>query len=170
MSPAKKVAKFKAGRAPENIVVELREILSSTYSANPSEFIGESVRYTCINNICILYCGKARTNALKILYEGNWVGLYNKKVIAPSISVIKSIYSKYGVKAAIVVGEKALRAFLYGNDIFPESVHEVIPPRKWLYSVIDPDDGEVVGFVKWSRERRIYENIYDVGIFIRALN
>lgn len=171
MSPTKKVIKFRRGRPPQYVVNELKRILVDIYCASPLEFIsGGDIKYICFNDVCILYTGRDRLDALDVIYEGKWVGLYTKNTVAPSISVIRSIYDKHGVRAAIVVSEKALKAFLYGRDILSESVVEIIPPRGRLYSVIDPTDSEVVGFVKWSDEERVYKNIYDAGIFIRALS
>lgn len=68
-----------------------------------------------------------------------------------------------------MVKEQGIKAFLYGNDILPESVIKVIPPLKGVYAVVDPLDEEVVGFVEWSSIKNVYANIYDAGVFLRKL-
>ncbi|MEM2524133.1 MAG: hypothetical protein QXS34_05135 [Desulfurococcaceae archaeon] len=170
MPSEKKVAKFKVGVVPGRVVERLRNALRELYGVNPEEYITSGLRYTCLGrDLCIIYGTRYSPSKLFVLYEDSWIALYAKNTLTPSLCLIREIYEKHGMKAAIVVAEKGVRAFLYGNDILPQSVVEIMPPELGLYAVIDSSDMEVIGFAKWDGRRQVYENIYDAGIFLRAL-
>ncbi|MEM4718393.1 MAG: hypothetical protein QXE81_06550, partial [Desulfurococcaceae archaeon] len=136
----------------------------------PGKYIPGILKYLCINKeICNIYGSNRYETDIKYIYENLWIAIYKEKNIAPSTILIDSIYRDHGIKAALYVKEQGLKAFLYGNDILPESVVRIIPPHYGIYSVIDPEDDVIVGFVKWNSKRRVYENIYDIGIFLRIL-
>lgn len=171
MSSEKEIVKFKIGNVPSRRVERFKNTLRKLYGIDPEEHVGDRLQYTCLNkDLCVVY-GKQHLPDVEslVLYEDSWIALYIKKILAPSLSLIKKIYEKHGVKAAIIVSEKGVRAFLYGNDVLPQSVAKTIPPKLGLYAVIDSSDMEVLGFVKWDGKRQVYENIYDAGIFLRML-
>lgn len=170
MPSEKKVVKFKVGGVPSGVVEKFKNALRELYGIDPEEHVTGKLRYTCPSkDLCIIYGKQLPLCGLPVLYEDSWVALYAKKVLAPSLSLIRKIYGKHGVKAAILVSEKGVRAFLYGNDVLPQSVVKTIPPRLGLYAVIDSSDMEVIGFAKWDGKRQVYKNVYDVGIFLRTL-
>lgn len=169
MHSKKKVA-LRTGRPPASLVERLKDLLKLLYGVNPDDYVRGTARYTCFSpELCVIYSGEHASLGAFLLYEGLWTGLLVKRILVPSINIASRIYREHGVRAAIVVAEKGIRAFLYGNDILPRSVLKVIPPNHGIYAVLDPTDNEVVGFVKWSAKRHIYENLYDAGIFLRVL-
>lgn len=166
--------KLKTGRAPEKVVVKLKRTLEKLFGVDPGKYVKSPVKYTCLReDFCVLYSGLLTERDLDarllVVYEGTWVGLYVKRLVVPSLSLTKSIYRERGVRAAIIVADPGIKAFLYGNDVLQQSVVEVLPPRLGLYAVVDQYDGEVVGFAKWNSKKRVYENVYDCGIFLRVL-
>lgn len=170
MPSKKKEIKLKVGKVPSRVVDKFKSMLRQLYDANPEEYITRNLGYTCLGeNICLIYNKQHFFPKLLVLYENSWIGLYVKKTLVPSLSLIKEIYKKHGIKAAIIVNEQGVKAFLYGNDILPQSVVKVIPPKLGLYAVVDVSDEEVVGFVRWSSRKRVYKNVYDLGIFLRLL-
>ncbi len=170
MSSEKKTLKLKTGTVSKSTSEKIAKLLSELYGVNPSRYLPSVLNYTCFNeNLCIIYGSKLGLVNLKVLYENSWIAVYTKKRLVPSINIVRSIYSDQGVKAAIIVKEQGVKAFLYGNDILLESVLQVVPPVKKLFAVIDSADNEVIGFAAWNPRRRIYENIYDAGLFLREL-
>lgn len=150
----------------EKIAKRLKEL----YDVDPSNYVPPALRYTCyLKDLCVIYGSKLNAADLTVLYEDSWIALYIKKQFIPSISIVRSIYSNHGVKSAIIVGEQGIKAFLYGNDVLPDSVISIIPPAKDLYAVIDSSDDEIVGFASWDPIKKIYANIFDIGMFLRVL-
>lgn len=171
--PIKKESiKLRTGRLPRGIAEKLEKMIYELYGVDPSEFIPKNTRYTCFNELCIICSHSIEAlnmlSAMK-LFAGKWIALYRNKILAPSIPLVNEIYSRAGLKAAVLITDKGIKAFLYGKDVLPESIIKVIPPSKGLYAVIDQYDNEVIGFVRWNPIRQVYENIYDAGIFIRLL-
>lgn len=170
--PIKKTVELKTGRLSENAVRRLRNLVERLYGVATRELIPENLYYTCFDNLCIIYT-TTRDSLEGInftrLFAGKWIGVYHKKILAPSISLVKEIYGKVGVKAALVVNDKGVKAFLYGNDVLPESVVQVVPPKRGLFAVIDQSDGEVIGFARWNPRKEVYENVYDLGLYLRLL-
>lgn len=162
---------LKKGKVPSKILDKLRKTVEELYGVDPSKYIPLLANYVCFNEFCILYSGIKHLEKISAtrLFEGSWIGVYYKKLVVPSVTLVKHIYAEVGTKAAVVVAEQGVKAFLYGNDVLLESVLRVIPPRKGLYAVIDSLDGEVIGFAKWDPARKVYMNVYDLGMFLRIL-
>ncbi len=170
MSPEKKTLKLKTGALRKPTREKISSLLRRLYNVDSSKYVPSTLRYVCLNeDPCIIYGSKLDIGDLTVLYEDSWIALYTKKRFVPSISIVQSIYSDHGIKSAIIVKEQGVKAFLYGNDILPDSVIDTIPPIGELITVIDSTDGEIVGFVTWNPRRRIYENIFDIGLFLRKL-
>ncbi|MEM4541817.1 MAG: hypothetical protein QW159_01530 [Desulfurococcaceae archaeon] len=175
MSSKKKIIKLKLGRLPRKITYKIERLVYELYGVSTGDLIPEDLRYTCFEDLCIVYAHNPRVpSTLSVteiteIFGGRWIALYVKGTLAPSIPLVKEIYKRTGLRAAIVVSEEGVKAFLYGNDVLPESVIELVPPSKGLYAVIDYYDKDVVGFAKWNPKKRVYENIYDIGVFIRLL-
>ncbi|MEM1695754.1 MAG: hypothetical protein QXJ18_03050 [Desulfurococcaceae archaeon] len=172
MSSKKKIIKLKLGRLPRKTADRIERLVSELYGVSTGDLIPKDLRYTCFEDLCIVYVHDPRIPGILSateIFGGRWIALYVKGTLAPSIPLIKEIYKRTGLRAAIVVSEEGVKAFLYGNDVLPESVIELVPPSKGLYAVVDYYDKDVVGFAKWNPKKRVYENIYDIGIFIRLL-
>lgn len=167
MSSREKKISFRKGLLSKSMIEKLKIIIRDHYEVDPSRYIESVLKYLCINELCIIYSSSKPDKS--IIYEGSWIALYSKKTLAPSIPLVKAIYREHGIKAAIIVAEKGVKTFLYGKDILPESIIEIIPPKKTLYVVIDSTDNEILGYAKWNPSKRAYENIYDIGIFLRQL-
>lgn len=147
----------------------LYSLLRKLFDIEPGEFIPYELRYICFNELCVIYGKNLDIDTPTILYEDSWIGLYIKNIIVPSIPLTSKIFEKTGMKASIVVKDQGVKAFLYGNDILRESVIEIIPPDIGIYAVVDSSDNSIIGFARWSRVKGVYENIYDIGLFLREL-
>lgn len=170
MLTKKKTIRFKTGILPSTIRMKLENVLRVIYQIDPSTYLPSTLKYLCIDReLCVIYGSHQNRGRIRYIYENSWTALYVKKTIAPSTTLVEDIYRKHGVKAALYVREQGLKAFLYGNDILPESVVRIIPPYHGMYSVIDPEDNAIVGFARWNSGKKVYENIYDIGIFLRTM-
>lgn len=167
--------KFKMGRIGKTLYTRLYNLFKNTFDVNPGEYIGivnrDELRYLCINDLCIIHsiiagAGEFGTNTI---YQGQWVATIVKGEITPSIPLVKKIYSSKGFRAAVLVGEKGVKAFLYGNDVLLESIIEKYEPVDGLVSIVDSSDNEIIGFAKWNPRKKVFENIYDLGIYLRIL-
>jgi 60S ribosome subunit biogenesis protein NIP7 len=171
MPSKKKKLRFRKGVLPQHLRRRFVRLIIELYGEDVVSMIPASLRYTCFEpGLCIVYEGDGKLNcSLTILYEGPWIAFILGKRIVPSIPLVSRIFREKGVKAAVLVKEQGIKAFLYGNDILPESVIKIIPPLKGVYAVVNPLDEEVVGFVEWSSIKNVYVNIYDAGVFLRKL-
>jgi hypothetical protein len=174
MPTSKERVRLKTGKTPQRLMERLKRTVISLYGVNPEKYIPVDTRLTCINGLCIIhseetYTSKLRVTGVRVLYEGSWLGVYTKKHVLPSTTLAARIIREYGLSSAIIVNEKAVKAFLYGNDILPESVIEIYPSSTGVYAVLDQLDHEVIGFSRWSSRRNIYVNLYDIGFFLRNL-
>jgi len=172
--PSKKRIKLRSRRTPLKLLKKLKTIIKRLYNVNPEEYIPAITRLTCIDEFCIIHSEisstqELRISGLRVIFEGSWLGVYTHRLITPSTLLARKIFRDQGVRAAILVAEQGVKAFLYGNDILPESVIKIYPPSIGIYAVIDCVDNEVVGFTKWSSEKGVYVNLYDLGIFLRIL-
>lgn len=168
----KKTIKFKTGRLARKVVLKFRDIVEGLYGGEACKFVPDELYYTCFNDFCMIYTA-TRDVLIGVrstrVFAGRWIGVYYKKLLTPSIPLVNEIFREIGVKAAIVVAQKGASAFLYGNDVLPESVVQVIPPNRGIYAVMDQSDGEVLGFARWNPRKEVYENIYDLGLYLRLL-
>lgn len=144
-------------------------LIKRLFNVDPLDYLPDKLYYTCFNDICLIYGKYLDTIKPITLYEDSWVGLYIRDTLVPSIPLTTRIYERVGFRSALVVGEQGVKAFLYGNDILRESVIEIIPPNTGLYAVIDSMDNSVIGFARWNKRKDVYENIYDLGLFLREL-
>ena len=162
--------KLKVGTVPRDIVDRLKTMYRSLYGVDVADYSPGPVKYTCLDaTLCVIYGGALALPGARVVYGGLWIATIVKGALAPSISLANRIFKERGVRASLLVAEQGVKAFLYGNDVLPQSVLEVIPPEHGLYAVVDPEDNEVIGFAKWNPEKRVYENVYDAGIFLRSL-
>lgn len=144
--------------------------LLSIFTDYPPRYFAENLHELCVGQVCVIYePALDRLGDATILFSGKWVALQIKGELAPSVPLVEKIYSHEGYRAAIVVAEKGVKAFLYGNDVLPASVLEKHPPVENIVSVIDSSDYRIIGFAKYDKHRDVYKNIYDLGIFLRIL-
>jgi len=171
MPAQKKRLELKQGILPRKIRERLVDFVVGSYGSEFNDLIPINLRYICFGrDLCLIYEGTTmQNNGLTILFNGPWIGIYVKKHILPSIPLVTRIYREKGLRAAIIARDQGVKAFLYGNDILPESVVRKIPPDIGIYAVIDGEDNEVIGFAEWSEDEKVYVNLYDIGIFLREL-
>ncbi|MCY0868247.1 MAG: hypothetical protein OWQ48_03335 [Desulfurococcus sp.] len=163
--------KIRRGVAGRQLVARLYRILEEVFNARLERYISGRLEYTCINNTCIVYeasTGFTERN-LVVLYMSSWIAIVVRGEVVPSITLADRIFREKGYRATIIVGDKGVKAFLYGNDILPESIVEKHEPVDSIVAVVDSSDYEILGFAKYNPRRRIYENIYDLGVYLRIL-
>jgi len=163
--------RVKTGRVRGNLHRRLGKILRDIYGVNENEYLAEPLGFTCIGDICIVYSMPSNlgVNGLTRLYMGRWVATVVNGALTPSIPLVESIYASRGLRAAIIVTEQGVKAFLYGNDILLESIREKYEPVNQLVTVVDSSDREIIGFAEWDQRRRVYRNIFDLGLYLRLL-
>jgi len=163
--------KVKTGRVRGDLRRRLGKILRGIYGVDENEYLAGPLGFTCIGDICIVYSmpSNLSVNGLTRLYMGRWVATVVNGVLTPSIPLVESIYASRGLRAAIVVAEQGVKAFLYGNDILLESIREKYEPVNQLVTVVDSSDREIIGFAKWDPRRKAYRNIFDLGLYLRLL-
>lgn len=136
----------------------------------PLKLIKPPLYYTCFNDKCIIHEGSGRYDGATLLYRGVWIGLLidGKPYLAPRI--YEEVYRRRGYRAAIIVGDQGVKAFLYGNDVLRESVLREYPPLHDAVAVVDHSDNRVIGVARRvrGRGRTYYRNIYDLGMFLRV--
>jgi hypothetical protein len=174
MPSEKERLELRTGKAPQRVVEKFKSTIRELYDVDPEEYINQGVRLTCINDFCAIHseeisARELRLCGLRVIYEGLWLGVYTKKTVLPSTTLASRIIRERGLRSAIIVSDQGVKAFLYGNDILPESVIKKYPSKIGIYTVIDHSDNEVIGFSKWSSRKNVYVNLYDVGIFLRIL-
>ncbi len=171
MPTQKKKLEFKQGRLPSKLRDRLADFVRKLYGEEFIDLIPVNLKYVCFErDLCLIYEKPLRgLDNLTVLFNAPWIAIYVNKHVLPSIPLVARIYREKGVRAAIVVKEQGVKAFLYGNDILVESVLKKIPPDKGVYTVIDGEDGEILGFVEWSEKKKVYVNLYDIGLFLRKL-
>ena len=153
---------------PRRHLFILKNYIRKSLRADPSNYIGNSLVVTCLGKTCIIHEGR-NTYPATTLYSGRWVGLIIDDYPYLSPVLYEEIYMEHGFRAAVIARDKGVRAFLYGNDLLPISVKKVYGPTKYPLAVIDGSDHRVIGVVRWDPRDRIYKNIYDLGLFLRAL-
>jgi len=174
MSTVKKKIKLKTSKTPLNLLNELKSCIRDLYSVDPEKYIPKYTRLTCISELCIIHseeeCAqRLRLSSIRVIYEGYWLGVYVKGVVLPSTVLATKIIQERGLSAAIIITDHGVKAFLYGRDILPESVIKTYPSSRNIYAVIDHSDHEIIGFSKWDDSRKVYVNLYDLGLFLRIL-
>lgn len=159
--------KFERGIVDRRIMGVLKRFIRRKLGYDPDRLFKGSLAYTCFNNKCFIYQNGPGFNGASLLYSGLWIGvlLDNKPYLSPVI--YERIYSEKGFRAAIVVGEKGVKAFLYGNDVLEQSIIRKYPPLDGPLAVIDASDHSVIGVVEPAKQRGVYRNIYDLGMFLR---
>ncbi len=137
---------------------------------NPDELFKPPLYYTCFNDKCIIHKGSGKYFRATKLYEDGWIGVIMDKHVYPSPIIYERIYHERGFRAAIIVGDRGVRAFLYGNDILPESIIREYPPLDSGVAVVDHSDHRVIGVALRVKHEGsyYYRNIYDLGMFLRV--
>lgn len=160
--------RFRAGRLPKAAADRLRAYVREKLGADPSALLCEEPRLACFEGVCAVYCGGAGGLPLPAIYSGAWVGVLVGGMVAPSPEVYERAFRAAGPRAAAVAADQGVRAFLYGNDLLLESVLELYEPLDDLVAVVDALDWRVVGVARWDRARRVFKNVYDLGMFLRS--
>ena len=159
---------MKMGLLPQKMRMMLDEYLYEALDVEPREYFPRKPYYTCFDKLCIIHEGSGKYWSATQLYSGEWIGLiiHGKPYLSPVI--YEKIYGSKGLRAAIIVKDKGAKAFLYGNDVLYESVSKIIPPIEYPVAVIDETDNTVIGVARRVAGAKPYfQNIYDLGIFLR---
>ncbi len=159
---------YESRRLSRKYLSILRNYIRKSLRTDPSNYIGNSLVVTCLGKTCIIHEGR-NTYPATTLYSGRWIGLIIDDYPYLSPVLYEEIYMEHGYRAAVIARDKGVKAFLYGNDLLPVSVQKVYGPKKYPLAVIDSSDHKVIGVVRWDPRNRIYRNIYDLGLFLRAL-
>ncbi len=137
----------------------------------PRSLYRDPLWITCFDESCMIYSRIDNgLGGVRILYSDGWIGVYRKDVLAPSPQLYEEIYRVKGIRAAAIVKQEGVKAFLYGNDVLSISIIEEVPPLDVPVAIIDGSDGRVVGIgVRRidGRGRVYYMNVFDLGVFIR---
>ncbi|MET1160307.1 MAG: hypothetical protein ABWW65_05045 [Thermoprotei archaeon] len=161
--------RFRFGKLGKNPSLNLLEYIEKVLGTNPTDYFKLPLYYICLNDLCIVHEKSGKIDGVSLIYTGNWIGVLVGDDVYLSPQLYEKIYSRTGYRAAIVVSEKGIKNFLYGKDVLEESVLKKYPPLDNPVAVIDSYDNRVVGVAIPIRERRIYKNVYDLGIFLRRL-
>lgn len=158
---------IKRGIVDQRILDVLKRFIRRKLGYDPDRLLRGKLAYTCFNSKCFIYQDGLRFDGASLLYSGLWVGvlLDNKPYLSPVI--YERIYSEKGIRAAVVIGEKGVKAFLYGNDVLEQSIIKKYPPLDGPLAVIDASDYSVIGVAEPAKQRGVYRNIYDLGMFLR---
>ncbi len=159
---------YESRRLPRRHLSILRNYIRKSLRTDPSNYIDNSLIVTCLGKTCIIHEGRNIYPATT-LYSGRWIGLIIDDYPYLSPVLYEKIYMEHGFRAAVIARDKGVKAFLYGNDLLPISIEKVYGPTKYPLAVIDSSDHRVIGVVRWDPHDRIYRNIYDLGLFLRAL-
>ncbi len=93
---------------------------------------------------------------------GRFIGYIRRGILIPSFELMREYVERYD-KNYIIVNEKAEELFVYGRDIFQSSV--LVDKSTIDYVIVCNKDKEVIGLAK--KEKKIFKNIVDVGLFLR---
>lgn len=160
---------FKHGFLRLELVEEIRSYFLNVLEVEPSIYLCDEPRFTCFNEICVVYCSSIqRTIPDKaLIYSGDWLGvlIHGKPYVSPS--VYENVFMKKGYRASIFVSDKGCKAFLYGRDILKESIVSAYPPLNNPVAVVDASDHKVIGVAEPGGE--LFKNVYDLGLFLRVL-
>ena len=161
---------YRIGKLPYKLRSILNYYIRECLQVNPNKYIGAEQYLICFNVYCFIHQGSGKFNGATLLYSGKWIGVVfgNKPYLSPLL--YEEIYRDIGeYRAAIMVGEKGVKNFLYGNDILPASIVREYDPINTIVAVIDEKDHSVIGVAKpIGAHKRIHRNIYDIGLFLRA--
>jgi len=164
----KKRVEFRFGKLSRSLRGKLEEYLKIVLGVEPSEIIRGDLYVTCFDEYCIVHEAAGREERVTLLYSGMWVGVIVDYRIYPSIPVYEKVYSVKGLRAALVVGEKGVKNFLYGRDILEESVVAKYPPLNNPLAVVDQSDMRVLGVVV-PGSSGVYRHVYDLSMFLHIL-
>ncbi|ADI32123.1 hypothetical protein [Staphylothermus hellenicus] len=157
------------GKLSKKYKDSLFSYVKNVLEADPVKYLGHDLYYVCLNTNCFISNGAGKYHKLTMLYKGVWIGVIinNKPYLSPEI--YEEIYRDIRTyRAAIIVGEKGVKNFLYGNDILEQSIIAEYQPLDQPVAVIDHLDGKVIGVAERVVGRgKIYQNIYDLGFFLR---
>ncbi len=136
---------------------------------DPYKLFKPPLYYTCFNNKCIIHEKSGKYYKSTLLYSGRWIGILINNKPYPSPLIYEEIYRRTGeYRAAIIIKEQGVKAFLYGNDVLMESIAKEYPPLEYPVAVIDQEDHRVIGVARRIKSRKpYYQNIYDLGMFLR---
>lgn len=164
-----KRVEFSFGRLSSRRYRFLAWYIEKILGADPSKYLPKQLYITCFSNYCIVHEEAGREDLVTLLYSGRWIGLIIRNKICLSTYMYEEIYRDLGeYRAAIIVGEKGVKNFMYGRDIFEESINEKYPPLNNQVAVLDEKDKHVIGVAE-PLKHGIYQNIYDIGIFLRII-
>lgn len=160
--------KLRIGLLSRKHIIKIQSYLNNVLGVDPHKYLPIKLYYTCFNNICFVHEESGGIDKASLIYSGLWIGLIINDEPYLSPQLFEKIYSEIGYRASVIVNDKGVKNFLYGKDIFEESISEKYLPLNNPVSVIDYCDYRVIGVAKPLR-KGIYKNIYDLGWFIRIL-
>jgi ribosome biogenesis protein Nip4 len=142
------------------------------YGGDPGKIISGRPGLICMGEVCLISeASTRRYERATLLYKGRWLGVIYRGSILPSTEIVEEIFREKGPRNAIVVSDEGIKRFLYGRDVFPRNITRTIPPATGTLAVIDEADNSVVGFARLEciHGRRLYRNLFDLGVFIRRM-
>ena len=163
-----KRVRFRFTRLGSRLYRQLVEYLDKVLKVNPRSYLPDKLYMTCFDKYCIVHEEAGRDEHVTLLYSGEWYGLVVNGKAYLSTYVYERVYAEHGYKAAIVVGEKGVKNFLYGRDVLEESIVERFEPLNNPVAVLDFSDYRVIGVVEPSR-RGVYKHVYDLSLFLHIL-
>ncbi|WP_440059374.1 hypothetical protein ACSU1N_06200 [Thermogladius sp. 4427co] len=160
--------KFKQIRVSKETIGSLAWYAWKALGVDLGEYVDLSRVYqTCFDDTCLIYALSSR--APNTIFDGAWIGVSLGGKAVLSTLLYTEVFNRVGYRAAVIASEKGVRAFLYGNDLLYESIIEIYEPIDSFIAVVDSSDKTVIGVAELDRERRVFRNIYDLGIFLRIL-
>ncbi len=161
---------YRIGKLPYKIRSILNYYIREILQVNPTKYIGHEQYLACFDKYCFIHQGSGKFDGATLLFSGKWIGIVigNKPYLSPLI--YEEIYNDLReFRAAIIVKEKGVKNFLYGNDILPASIIKEYEPTNTIVAVVDEKDYSVIGVAKpIGINKKVYKNIYDIGLFLRA--
>jgi len=164
----RKRVKLKIGRLAAKWRGQLESYLKSVLDVEPSKYLPRDLYVTCFDKYCLVHEGAGREEKVTLLYAGMWIGVIVMGKIYPSTALYEKIYAEHGYRAALLVGDRGVKNFLYSRDILEESVIEKYPPLNNPLAVLDYSDRRVLGVVEPSGQG-VYKHVYDLSMFLHIL-
>ena len=166
----------------------LREYIERKLNAPWNEIVKEPLLKYCYNGICFIVSSSENVRKADLMKEfnvvfgGEVIGIVYRGYVFPSLNVYERVFHETGeFRAAIIANEEGVKNFLYGNNLYASSIIEYYEPIDNIVAIIDNVDMKAIGvakpivhgrrlreYIQRKLERPVYENIFDLGLFLRG--